>query len=206
MKNRREFIKQAAMLGAGVAGGVMLAKNAAAQEIAYADPSSAVNPDEMPVKEAAKKMKIVIGSDHAGYALKLRLLPALKKMGHQVTDVGSYDPNPVDFPDICLKIGDAILNGEAERGIVFCGTGVGAALACNKIPGLRAAVCHDIFSAHQCVEHDDVQVMTLGNQIIGYSVALEHIQAFLAATFLEDEQFRRRVQKVEMLGAQRKRR
>lgn len=202
MKTRRNFLKQAAMLGAGVAGGILLSKRAGGAAI---DPVLIANPDEMEVKPAARKMKLVIGSDHAGYPLKVRLLPSLKKMGHDVTDMGSYDPNPVDFPDICEKVGAAILNGEAERGIMFCGTGVGAAIACNKIPRVRAAVCHDIFTAHQCVEHDDAQVMTLGNQIVGYSVALEYIQAFLAATFSTEEQFRRRVKKIEMLEAQRKR-
>ena len=146
-------------------------------------------------------MRIVIGSDHAGFQLKQTLMPELKALGHELIDVGSYDPEPVDFPDIGRALCDCILSGDCERGIMFCGTGVGAAIACNKVRGIRAAVCHDIYTAHQCVEHDDVQVIALGAQIIGHTVALELIQRFLTAQFSTSEEFRRRVAKLDMMDA-----
>ena len=148
-------------------------------------------------------MKVAIGSDHAGYALKAKLLGELDKLGLVITDLGCPDETPVDFPDIAQKVCAMILNGEALRGIMFCGTGVGAAIACNKIPGIRASVCHDIYSSYQCVEHDDVQVMTVGAQVVGHSVALEYIQGFLRATFSTEEQFRRRVEKLKMMDTKR---
>ena len=150
-------------------------------------------------------MKIVTGGDHAGYALKTKILPVLRDKGHEIEDMGSFDERPVDFPDIAAKVCEKILNGEAERGIMFCGTGVGASIACNKTPGIRAAVCHDIYTAHQCVEHDDVQVIALGAQIIGHTVALELIGLFLAARFSSGEEFRRRVEKLALLDGARSR-
>ena len=144
-------------------------------------------------------MKLVIGGDHAGYALKARILPVLRDMGHEIEDMGNFDETPVDFPDIAAKVCEKILSGEAERGIMFCGTGVGAAIACNKTPGIRAAVCHDIYTAHQCVEHDDVQIIALGAQIIGHTVAAELIGLFLNARFSTSEEFRRRVEKLALM-------
>ena len=141
-------------------------------------------------------MRIAIGSDHAGFALKEKVLPALKEQGHELTDLGSYDPEPVDFPDIAKKVCKAVLDGSCERGIMFCGTGVGASIACNKVPGIRACVCHDLYTAHQCVEHDNVQIIALGGQIIGHTAALELINLFLAAAFSTSEEFRRRVEKL----------
>lgn len=149
-------------------------------------------------------MKIAVGSDHAGYPLKIQLLDVLRQKGHELTDFGSYDPAPVDFPDIAAKVCAAILSGEAERGIMFCGTGVGAAIACNKTPGIRASVCHDLYTAHQCVEHDDVQVIALGAQIVGPTVAEELIDLFLAARFSTSEEFRRRVAKLDRMDAARR--
>lgn len=148
-------------------------------------------------------MKLAIGSDHAGFPLKQQLLDALRAKGHEITDFGSYDPAPVDFPDIAKKVTGAILDGQAERGIMFCGTGVGAAIACNKVSGIRASVCHDVYTAHQCVEHDNVQVIALGAQIIGPTVAEELIDLFLAARFSTSEEFRRRVAKLEQMDAAR---
>ncbi len=144
-------------------------------------------------------MKIAVGSDHAGFPLKGKVLDILRSKGHEITDFGSFDPNPVDFPDIAKKVCAAILDGSCERGIMFCGTGVGASIACNKISGIRASVCHDIYTAHQCVEHDDVQVIAMGAQIIGHTVALELIDLFLAAKFSTSEEFRRRVKKLELM-------
>jgi ribose 5-phosphate isomerase B len=143
-------------------------------------------------------MKIAVGGDHAGFALKSKILPLLREK-HEIEDMGSFDENPVDFPDIAAKVCDKILSGEAERGIMFCGTGVGAAIACNKRAGIRAAVCHDIYTAHQCVEHDDVQIIALGAQIIGHTVALELIELFLSARFSTSEEFRRRVRKLALM-------
>ncbi len=144
-------------------------------------------------------MKIAVGSDHAGFPLKGKVLDVLRAKGHEITDFGSFDPSPVDFPDIAKKVCGAILDGSCQRGIMFCGSGVGACIACNKISGIRASVCHDIFTAHQCVEHDDVQVIAMGAQIIGHTVALELIDLFLAAEFSTSEEFRRRVKKLEMM-------
>ena len=141
-------------------------------------------------------MKIVVGSDHAGFPMKAEMLAFLKEQGHEIEDVGSYDPLPVDFPDIARKVAAAITSGKAERGLMICGTGVGASIGANKMKGIRAAVCHDVHSAHQCVEHDDVNVMCLGAQIVGSTLALELIDTFLAARFSTEEHFRRRVRKL----------
>lgn len=148
-------------------------------------------------------MKLVIGSDHAGFSLKCRVIDRIRAEGHKIADMGSYDPNPVDFPDIAQMVCAKVLSGEADRGLMFCGTGVGAAIACNKVPGIRAAVCHDIYSAHQCVEHDNVQIIAMGGQIIGDMVAMDIIRAFLKAEFSTGEEFRRRVAKLEKMDAQR---
>jgi ribose 5-phosphate isomerase B len=145
-------------------------------------------------------MKLAVGSDHMGYELKLKLLGELAQMGHEVMDFGSFDPEPVDFPDIAKLVCRAILKGDCQRGIIFCGSGAGAAIACNKVPGIRASVCHDIFTAHQCVEHDDVQVIAVGGQIIGYTVAKELIRIFLDAEFSSSEEFCRRVAKLEHMA------
>ena len=141
-------------------------------------------------------MILAVGSDHAGYPLKLTMLERLREKGHTVIDYGSYDPAPVDFPDIARLVCASVLNGEARRGIMFCGTGVGASIACNKVPGIRAAVCHDAYTAHQCVEHDDVQIIALGAQIIGLTVAEELIDLFLKAEFSASPEFCRRVGKL----------
>ena len=148
-------------------------------------------------------MKIAVGGDHAGFELKEKILPALKEKGHEIIDLGCFDKNPVDFPDIAAKVCEQILSGKAERGIMFCGTGVGASIACNKTPGIRAAVCHDIYTAHQCVEHDDVQIIAFGAQIIGHTAALELADLFLNARFSESEEFRRRVEKLMKMDIKR---
>src|SRR5436305_4693348 len=141
-------------------------------------------------------MKIVIGSDHAGFPMKVEILAFLRERGHAVLDVGSFDPAPVDFPDIARKVAAAITTGQAERGLMVCGTGVGASIAANKMKGIRAAVGHDVHSAHQCVEHDDVNVLCIGAQIVGAWLALDLIDAYLAAEFSTDPDFRRRVAKL----------
>ncbi len=141
-------------------------------------------------------MRIVIGSDHAGYMLKSTIVDFVKSLGHEVEDVGSHDPNPVDFPDIAQALTDRIRAGKAERGLMVCGTGVGASIAANKVKGIRAAVCHDVHSAHQSVEHDDVNVMCIGAQIVGPWLAKDLVASYLAAEFSTDEDFRRRVAKL----------
>lgn len=147
-------------------------------------------------------LKIAIGGDHAGFILKTPIIELLSGWGYAVTDHGSYTPDPVDFPDIAQVVCQQVLMGQADRGIMVCGTGVGAAIASNKIPGIRAAVGHDIYSAHQCVEHDDVNVLCLGAQIIGDKLAAEILQAYLKAEFSTEPQFRRRVQKLAELERQ----
>jgi len=141
-------------------------------------------------------MRIVIGSDHAGFSLKATIVDHIKSLGHQVHDVGSYDPSPVDFPDIAKAVTSSIVNDQADRGLLVCGTGVGASIAANKVKGIRAAVCHDVHSAHQSVEHDDVNVMCIGAQIVGAWLAKDLVSAYLEAEFSTDEDFRRRVRKL----------
>ena len=157
-----------------------------------------VNPGVTKESESSVPLKLVIGSDHAGFPLKGPLIKLLQSWNYSVKDVGSFTPDPVDFPDIALLLADEIKSGRADRGIMVCGTGVGAAIACNKIQGIRAALCHDTYSAHQCVEHDNVNVLCLGAQIIGPSVAEEILSNFLNAKFSTEEQFRRRVRKLDM--------
>jgi ribose 5-phosphate isomerase B len=141
-------------------------------------------------------MKIAIGGDHAGFPLKGPLMEMLRVWGHEVTDHGSYTPEPVDFPDIAQLLCEQVRAGGVDRGVMVCGTGVGAAIASNKMPGIRASVCQDVYSAHQCVEHDNVNVICIGAQIIGIKVAEEILVAFLNAEFSTEPQFRRRVQKL----------
>ena len=142
-------------------------------------------------------MRIAIGSDHAGYKLKAALLNQLSEREDELIDFGCHDEMAVDFPDVAKLVCKAILDGEAERGIMFCGSGVGAAIACNKVPGIRASVCHDIYTAHQCVEHDAVQIITMGSDIIGPVVALELIDIFLNARFSGGDEFKRRIAKLQ---------
>jgi ribose 5-phosphate isomerase B len=144
-------------------------------------------------------MRIVIGSDHAGWSLKATVIDHIKALGHDVIDVGGFNDTPVDFPDVARVLTDEVLAGRAQRGIMVCGTGVGASIAANKIRGIRAAVCHDVHSAHQSVEHDDVNVMCLGAQIVGAWLAADLIDAFLSAEFSTDADFRRRVEKLNAL-------
>jgi ribose 5-phosphate isomerase B len=147
------------------------------------------------------RQTVVIGSDHAGFSLKNDVVRAIEQEGFDVLDVGSFDPNPVDFPDIAAALTGAVLSGRAKRGLMVCGTGVGASIAANKIAGIRAAVCHDIHSAHQSVEHDDVNVMCIGAQIVGPWLATDLVRAFLAAEFHATEDHVRRVKKLAELEA-----
>ena len=144
-------------------------------------------------------MKLAVGGDHAGFPLKGPVIAFLRAQGHDVEDFGTHSAEPVDFPDIARLVCGAVTSGAAERGLMICGTGVGACIAANKIPGIRAALCHDTYSAHQCVEHDDVNVACIGAWIIGIKMIEEVLQAFLAAEFSTAEEFRRRVQKLAAL-------
>ena len=144
-------------------------------------------------------MRVVVGGDHAGFVLKGLVVEALRSWGHKVTDVGTHSPEPVDFPDVARQLCSIIQRGDAERGVMVCGTGVGAAIAANKHAGIRAAVCHDVYSAHQCVEHDDVNVLCLGAQIVGDKLAFDLLRTYLAAEFSTSEEFRRRVAKLAEL-------
>ena len=141
-------------------------------------------------------MKVAVACDHAGFPLKDTVMDAIRKAGHEVIDLGTDSTAPVDYPDIAEKIGRAIQRGETDRGIVICGSGVGAAVAANKMLGVRAGLCHDTYSAHQCVEHDDVNVLALGARIIGPDVAVEVVHAFLAAKFTGEERHMRRLNKI----------
>jgi RpiB/LacA/LacB family sugar-phosphate isomerase len=141
-------------------------------------------------------MRIVIGSDHAGFELKNWLVPRIKEKQHDVLDVGTNSTEPVDYPDYSEAVGKAVLDGRAERGIVICGSGVGASVAANKLPGIRAGLCHDTYSAHQGVEHDDMNVLVLGSRVVGTYLAEELVFAFLGAAFTNEERHRRRLQKV----------
>lgn len=143
-------------------------------------------------------MKLAIGSDHCGFAMKQKLLPFLQK-DNEIQDFGCYSTDMVDFPDIAKKVCEAILTGQAERGIIFCSTGIGATIACNKIKGIRAGLCHDVYCAHQSVEHDNIQVLTIGGEVIGYYTAIEVINAFLNARFLDREEFTRRLEKLDKM-------
>jgi len=144
-------------------------------------------------------MRIVVGADHAGYVLKQEVAEALRNSGHEVIDVGTNSTAPVDYPDSAEAVAKAVIDGRSERGVLICGSGVGASVAANKLPGIRAAVCHDTYSAHQGVEHDDMNVLVLGGRIVGPALALELVQAFVAARFSGEERHVRRLGKVKAL-------
>lgn len=146
-------------------------------------------------------MRIAIASDHAGFELKNALVPLLQQQGNEVTDLGTHSTDPVDYPDSAEAVALALREGRAERGILICGSGVGASVAANKVPGVRAGLCHDTYSAHQGVEHDDMNVMVLGARVIGISTAEELVRAFLHAVFTEEERHQRRLKKVLALEA-----
>jgi ribose 5-phosphate isomerase B len=144
-------------------------------------------------------MKIVIGSDHAGFQLKIAMGDLLRSLNQEVLDVGAFNENPSDYPDFAEAVGRAILDRKAERGVLICGSGVGASVAANKLVGIRAAVCHDTYSAHQGVEHDDMNVLVLGSRIIGVKLAEDLVKAYLAAKFTNEDRHVRRLAKVKAL-------
>jgi ribose 5-phosphate isomerase B len=146
-------------------------------------------------------MRIAIGADHGGYLLKGDIVALLQQAGHQVADVGARTlDSSDDYPDFTRLVGEAIQRGEVERGIVICGSGVGACVAANKLRGIRAGLCHDTYSAHQAVEHDNINVLCLGARVVGVEVAKELVQAFVRAQFSGEERHVRRLAKVEAMG------
>ena len=141
-------------------------------------------------------MRIAIASDHAGFRLKEIMQVLLRDLGHDPVDLGTHNTDPVDYPDFAEKVGVVIRDAKADRGIVICGSGVGASVAANKISGVRAALCHDTYSAHQGVEHDDMNVLVLGERVIGVELAKELVHAFVNAKFSGEERHVRRLKKV----------
>jgi len=144
-------------------------------------------------------MKLVVGSDHAGFQLKNEMASLLKMLGHDVLDVGAYDERPSDYPDFAEAVGRAVLDARAERGVLICGSGVGASVAANKLVGIRAGMCHDTYSAHQGVEHDNMNVLVLGSRVVGVKLAEDLVKAFLGAQFTHEERHMRRLAKVKAL-------
>ncbi len=147
-------------------------------------------------------MRIVTGSDHAGFELKQQLIPVMKELGHEVLDVGTNSTAAVDYPDFAEAVGKAVLDGRADRGVLICGSGVGASVAVNKLHGIRGGLCHDTYSAHQGVEHDDMNVLVLGSRVIGTALAGDLVRAFLGAAFTHEERHVRRLNKVLALEQQ----
>ncbi len=144
-------------------------------------------------------MRIAIGSDHAGFSLKSRLVGTLRDHGHEVVDVGTDSDRAVDYPDYAEAVAVAVRRGSVDRGVMICGSGIGASVAANKVPGIRAAVCHDTYSARQGVEHDDMNILVLGGRIVGAALAAEVLEAFLGARFSNEERHRRRIGKIRLL-------
>ncbi len=147
-------------------------------------------------------MKLAIAADHAGFPLKEEVRAYLSGKGHEVVDLGAYNTEPSDYPDFAEALGKALIAGEAERGILICGSGVGVCIAANKMPGIRACMCHDTYSAHQGVEHDDMNVLVLGARIIGPALAYDLVDSYLKAKFQSQEpRFVRRLDKTKAIEA-----
>ncbi len=144
-------------------------------------------------------MKIAIGADHAGFPDKDMVVKLVQAEGHEALDLGAFNAEPSDYPDFALAVGRAIQEGRAERGILLCGSGVGVSIAANKLRGIRAGVCHDIYSAHQAVEHDNINVLCLGPRVVGPSLIPDLVRAFLHARFTGEERHARRLAKVEKM-------
>jgi len=145
-------------------------------------------------------MRVAVAFDHRGVKLREGVIHEIAALGHEVVDLGTDDPTVrLDYPDKAQEIGSAILSGDAQRGVLVCGSGVGASVAACKLPGIRAAICHDTYSAHQGVEHDDMNVLCLGSEVIGAELAAELVRTFLGARFVGEERYVRRLKKVEEL-------
>jgi ribose 5-phosphate isomerase B len=150
-------------------------------------------------------MKVAVAADHGGWPLKATVVDAIRAAGHEPVDLGTHSAEPVDYPDFAAAAGRAVQRREVERAIVVCGSGVGAAVVANKLRGVRAGVCHDVYSAHQGVEHDDVNVLALGARVIGPALAEELVRTFLAARFTDEDRHRRRLAKVAAIEAEEQR-
>ena len=146
-------------------------------------------------------MRIAVGVDHAGFPLKAPAIAELERLGDEVTDLGAHNEEPSDYPDFALAVAEAVMRGEADRGLLICGSGVGTSIVANKVPGVRAATCHDTFSARQGVEDDDMNVLCLGARVIGPKLALEIIRAWRAASFSHEDRHLRRLGKVKAIEA-----
>ena len=145
-------------------------------------------------------MRIALGNDHAGFDLKHKVAGVIREMGHDVQDVGAHDYDPLDdYPDFARLVAEAVAGGTAERGVLVCGSGVGASVAANKVRGVRAAMCHDTYSAHQGVEHDDMNVLCLGARVIGEALARDVLASFLGAAFTGEERHVRRLDKIKAM-------
>ncbi len=142
-------------------------------------------------------MKIAVASDHAGFWLKQQLLPVLEADGHEIVDLGTDSEEPVDYPDYALRAALLVANHDVERGIFVCGSGVGGCVVVNKIPGIRSGLCHDTYSAHQGVEHDNMNLLCLGSRVVGKELAIELCRAFLNAEFSNEERHKRRLGKLQ---------
>ena len=146
-------------------------------------------------------MRIAVGSDHAGYAMKEHLASWLAESGHAVYDLGTHSADPVDYPDYSAAVARAVLDGRADRGVIVCGSGAGAAVAANKLSGIRAGVAHDVYTAHQMVEHDDVNVLCLGSRVVGEALAEDLVKTFIDAKFSREDRHVRRLDKIRALEA-----
>lgn len=146
-------------------------------------------------------MRVAIGSDHAGYPMKEHLATWLAESGHAVYDLGTHSSDPVDYPDYAASVAQAVLDGRADRGIVVCGSGAGASIAANKLRGIRAGLAHDTYTAHQMVEHDDVNVLCLGSRVVGVALAEDLVDTFLGAQFSREDRHVRRLDKIRSLEA-----
>jgi ribose 5-phosphate isomerase B len=144
-------------------------------------------------------MRVAVGADHGGFPIKGAIIDEVRALGHEPVDKGTDSTEAVDYPDFAAAVGESIMAGEAVRGIILCGSGVGACVAANKMPGIRASVCHDTYSAHQGVEHDDMNVLCLGARVIGPELALELVRAFLGASFSGEDRHKRRLEKVNAI-------
>jgi RpiB/LacA/LacB family sugar-phosphate isomerase len=141
-------------------------------------------------------MRIAVGADHAGYPLKVEVVRFLEEQGHEVTDLGTHSTDPVDFPMYARQVGQAVQLGKADRGVLVCGSGVGACVAANKLRGIRAALCHDTYTAHQGVEHDDVNVLCLGGRVLGPALAYDIVRSWLTARYIGTGRHKRRVDQI----------
>jgi ribose 5-phosphate isomerase B len=145
-------------------------------------------------------MRVAVAFDHRGVKLRARLFEELERLGHEAVDLGTNtDAVRIDYPDKAREIGEAIRSGDAERGVLVCGSGVGASIAACKLPGIRAAICHDVYSAHQGVEHDDMNVLCLGSEVVGAELAADLVHAFVEARFDGGERYIKRLEKIEQM-------